>query len=242
MNKVQQTEDYSSFTRIKGNRTINKAQVKKLYDSFNEHPELASAVPIIVNDKMEIIDGQHRKEALKKLGLPISYVQIDGLDLRDVQIVNSATKNWSPTDYARSFAELGNDNYKTYLEFREKYHFTHSILMLMLTGAMQRDGGNTTYSFRHGKFKVGNLEQANKISKQFKDVVAYYKRADSRVFAVAFKRAAINPNYNHKRMLEKIQAYGAKFLKDSPYAEDYMRQLEKIYNYHNGQENRVRLF
>jgi ParB-like chromosome segregation protein Spo0J len=87
MNKIQVSEDYSSFKRIDGNRTINKAQVKKLYDSFNENPGLASAVPIVVNDKMEIIDGQHRFESLKKLNLPIYYYEVEGLKLQEEAIL-----------------------------------------------------------------------------------------------------------------------------------------------------------
>jgi len=241
MNKIQQTEDYSSFKRIEGNRTINKAQVKKLYDSFNEHPDIASAVPITVNDKMEIVDGQHRFAALKQLGLPIWFYQVDGLKLEDVQRINSSTKSWAPSDYARSFAELGNENYKIYLEFKNTYHLTHMVLLMILTSRMNNSGA-TTATFRKGKFVVGDLKLAHRLAKQLDDIKRYYARGDTRVFALAFKRIATNPQYNHGQMIDKFVLFKDKFLKDSPYVEEYMRQLEKIYNHHNAIENRVKLF
>ena len=179
MSKIQQTEDYSSFKRINGNRTINKAQVSKLFASLGGNPELAAAVPIIVNDKMQIIDGQHRFEALKKLGLPIHYAQVNGLGLGDVQIVNSATKIWTPLDYAKSFSELGIKDYDVYLEFRKKYHLSHNILIAYLSLKDKDDmrgGGNTVQTFRAGKFKATNTKLSHILCQQLVDMQQYYKR------------------------------------------------------------------
>lgn len=240
--KIQQTEDYSSFKRISGNRTINKAQVKKLFESFGNNPELAAAAPIIVNEQMQIVDGQHRLEALKKLGLPITYVIVEGLSMRDVQTLNSATKTWTPLDYAKSFSELGMKDYGVYLEFRKKYHLSHNILISYLsTGADDMRGrGNTVQTFRAGKFEVADVKRAHLLCQQLIEMQQYYDRGDARAFALAFKIAASHPKYDHARMIAKTAEH-PEYLKDSPYAEDYMRQLEKIYNYHCG-VNRVKLF
>lgn len=239
--KIQQTENYTLFKRIQGNRTINKAQVKKLFDSLGNHPELATAIPIIVNDNMEVIDGQHRLEALRKLELPVSYLQLGDLQLKDVQIINSATKVWTPVDYARSYSELGNKNYDIYLAFKKKYGLVHNILLSYLANADFIGGGKTTVQgFREGKFQVINEGKAHELCQKLLGIQQFYARGDSRVFALAFKKIATHPEYDHSRMIEKIRAY-SKFFKDSPYAEDYMRQLEKIYNFHSS-TNRVKLF
>ncbi len=246
--KIQQTEDYTLFKRISGNRTINKAQVSKLYDSLGNHPEMASAAPIIVNEQMQIIDGQHRFEALKKLGLPITYIIMEGLSLREVQILNSATKTWTPLDYAKSFSELGYKDYDVYLEFRKKYQLGHNILLAYLSSnkddenalRSRKTGSNTVQTFRDGKFKVANVKVSHVLCQELVDVQQYYKNYDSRVFALAFKVAASHPKYDHQRMISKIAEHPT-MLKDTPYMEDYMRQLEKIFNYHCG-VNRVKLF
>ena len=64
---VQQTKDYDLLKNIDGNRSINQLHVKRLSNSMmNKH--LIS--PIIVNEKYQIIDGQHRFEASKILTYP----------------------------------------------------------------------------------------------------------------------------------------------------------------------------
>lgn len=238
MIKVQQTEDYSLFKRMKGNRVINKKQVQKLYHSFGDNPVIASAVPITVNDKMEIIDGQHRFQALKKLRLPITYIVASKLTLAEVQVMNSATKNWRPIDYARSFKEMGNQNYAIYLDFESKYKLSHHVLLHYLTDMDRR---TTTSSFRKGDFKVGDIRLAHERCKYLVEITKYYGRGDTRVFATAFRKVIEHPEYSHERMMEKVKSHGADILKDSPFMEDYMRQLEKIYNFHCG-VNRVKLF
>lgn len=242
MSKILITEDYNLFKRMKGNRTVNKGQVKKLYDSIAENPSVISATPIIVNEANEIIDGQHRYEALKKLGLPIYYTVVEGLGLGDIQIINSSTKTWSPVDYAKSFAEMGNDNYGTYLEFKRKYHLNHSVLLVYLTGLTRNVQRNTVVSFRKGKFVVGDKELAHKLCQYLMEVGQYYKKYATRSFALAFQKIAIHPEYDQDRMIGKLKQYN-EMLKDSAYPEEYMRQLEKVYNHHCwGDVGRIKLF
>lgn len=238
---ILQTDNYNIFKRIAGNRVINREHVNKLKISMAEDPNIAIATPIIVNDKMEVLDGQHRLEALKKLQLPVSYFQVTNMGLEQVQKINSATKVWNPVDYARSYAELGNDNYKTYLEFKGKYHLTHTILLVYLSGTDRNATLNTTPSFKKGKFKVGDIKLAHRLCQQLIQITPYFKEAQTRSFALAFWKAATSPKYNHERMLSKLREHPA-MLKPAVHAEEYMRQLEKIYNHHMGAANRVRLY
>jgi hypothetical protein len=235
------TENYSLFKRINGNRQISKTHVKKLQDSIADDPSLAIATPILVNDKMQVLDGQHRLEAMKKLKLPISYFVVKGLTLPHVQAINSATKTWSPVDYARSYSELGNKHYDIYLDFKRQYSLTHSILLVYLTGTGRHSAGNTTPAFKKGKFISGDVKKAHLLCSQLLEVGKYYPKFENRSFALAFQKVATSPKYDHKRMISKLSAYGKK-ITDSPYMEDYIRQLEKIYNNHMAIENRVRLF
>lgn len=240
MQNIQITEDYNLFRRIPGNRTINKNHVERLKSSLGENPELTQSTPILVNDKMQIIDGQHRFEALRKLGLPIAYMVVNGLTLREVQIVNSSTKNWNPVDFAKSYRELGNENYSKYLEFKSKYKVSHAILLLYLSNKHSGGGMATSSSFNLGKFVIADEAQAHKLCQRLTDIAQYYHRGTTRVFAIAFRKIALHPDYDHERMIEKVKAHNRLF-KDSPTAEDYMRQLEKIYNFHCG-VNRTKLF
>jgi|WetSurMetagenome_2_1015567.scaffolds.fasta_scaffold303304_1 hypothetical protein len=239
--KILTTLDYDQFQRIEGNRPINNTQVRKLYESIAEDPSIAMATPIIVNDKMEVLDGQHRLAAMKKLNLPVSYFEVESMGLEQVQRINSSTKSWTPVDYARSFMELGNENYKIYLQYKKKYHFSHQILLEYLSGISQNAKANTTPAFKRGKFKVGDLNVATRLCDQLLDMASVYPRATTRSFALAFKRAATSPKYKHNQMMEKMNLH-ADLLRDAVLIEDCMRRLEKIYNFHMGINNRTRLF
>jgi hypothetical protein len=233
---IEITEDYTLFDRIEGNRLINKGQVKRLFSSFNRNPVLVDAVPIIVNDKYQIVDGQHRLEAIKLLKKPVPYIMVPDLTLEDVQILNSATKAWSPIDFAKSFAELGNQDYITYLNFREEYRITHEVLVTYL--------GQESYSaasFKAGKFKTGDLEKAHLLCRQLTDLKEFIRRGSEKKFAIGFKQIATHPDYDHARMIAKLRIK-RNTIKDAVTQEDYMRQLERAYNYKVSEGERVKFF
>ena len=56
---IQRTNKYDLFKRIESNREVNPAHLKKIEKSISEKNFL-HLYPIIVNERMEIIDGQHR--------------------------------------------------------------------------------------------------------------------------------------------------------------------------------------
>ena len=98
--KIQKTQDYTLFRRIKGNRNVSQPHVKRLLEAIKNDPKTITYNPIVVNSKMEVIDGQHRLEAIKKVDLPVYYIIVDDLRLETVQKLNSGSKMWSPMDYA----------------------------------------------------------------------------------------------------------------------------------------------
>ena len=62
------TTDYDAFKRVLGNRKVLEDRVSKILASFDKIGYIP--VPIIVNEKFEVIDGQGRLEACKRRGLP----------------------------------------------------------------------------------------------------------------------------------------------------------------------------
>ena len=63
--QIHSTNDLSVFKILEGNRNINLANVERLVKSIEENGFLQ--MPIIVNENYEVIDGQHRLMAAKKL-------------------------------------------------------------------------------------------------------------------------------------------------------------------------------
>lgn len=240
MKTIQITKDYNLFKTILGNRAIYDAHRYKLREALKKDPETAEYNPIIVNENMEIIDGQHRFEALKELRLPIYYIQVPGIGLEKVQELNSIAKNWTNEDYAKSYVELGNNNYAIYLEFRHRYRFGFAITASFLQNKEYR-GGWLSENFKNGKFKVNDIQLAHRLFSQLNDIGKYTDMYTLSRFAHAFRNVALNPIYDHERMLHKISFQASSMLKFQN-ATDHIRQLESIYNWKVSESERVRFY
>lgn len=113
------TRNYSLFKTLEGNREVLSIRKKKIKSSIDTIGYIPS--PIIVNEKMEIIDGQGRFEALKELAKPIYYIVVPGLTLEHCIAMNISNTNWTLNDYIKSYAAQGNVNYINLLGLIEKY-------------------------------------------------------------------------------------------------------------------------
>lgn len=225
--EIRSTGDYNAFRTVKGNRKVRPSHVKKLKLAIEKDPESTQYNPILINERWEVIDGQHRLEAMKQLELPIYYVKVKGLTLDNVQQLNSISKQWQPVDYAQAFALLGNDNYAKYLEVKESdYSLNHDSLLRYLS----LDNPITSVSFTEGKLRVDNFPRSWELLTQLYDIGAYYPRFQLRSFALAFLKFATEDHYDHSRMLSQMEKYAAKYLNDYAREQDYFKALNKVYN------------
>lgn len=227
--KISRTSKYDAFKTIKGNRTVRPAHVKKLKLAIQSDPESIKYNPILVNEHLEVIDGQHRLEAIKQLELDVYYVKVDGLKLDDVQILNSVSRNWQPMDYAKAFSTLGNKNYGYYLDVKQgSFSLNHDSLMRYLS----LDNPITSQSFNEGKLKVDNYPRSLELLGWLFDIGQYYERYKIRSFALAFLKLATSKGYDQDRMYEQMKNHSRRFLEDYSKEQDYFIALNKIYNYH----------
>lgn len=114
------TTDYDSFKRVLGNRKVLEDRVSKILASFDKIGYIP--VPIIVNEKYEVIDGQGRLEACKRRGLPVNFIIRPGLKIEDCIVMNINATPWNLMDYIECYAETGNENYAWMVKlFKEMY-------------------------------------------------------------------------------------------------------------------------
>lgn len=237
--EIQKTNTYSEFKLIKGNRSLNDAHLKNLIRSISRNNMLPSN-PIIVNEKMEVIDGQHRLDAGRNLGLPVYYVIRQGAKLGDVQILNTATRKWQVSDYLESYCELGNKSYEILADFIARYEFPISASVLMFQqGRYER----MMSKFREGDFKAENAEGAEELAQR----IIVVRDAEliegtvwrTRAFILACKKLfSIMPV---DQVIHKLKVSGT-ILKHRRSSEDYLRDFEAAVNFKVQEENRVRLF
>lgn len=97
VNKVYRTNDLSTFKTLPGNRVPNLQHINRLIYSINKYGMKCN--PILVNERLEVIDGQHRLEAAKSANTFVYYIIVNGYNLTEVHTLNLNQKNWAKSDY-----------------------------------------------------------------------------------------------------------------------------------------------
>ena len=93
---VMKSSNYDMFKTMEGNREINSTNLNQIILSMKEKQLV---IPIIVNEKFEIIDGQHRFSACKYLNLPVYFLISNGYDIEDVIRANvNGGRKWFDGD------------------------------------------------------------------------------------------------------------------------------------------------
>ena len=94
------TKNWSAMTFLKDNRDIDDGDVKRLAESIKNEGQLQ---PIVLNEKWEIIEGQHRVHACQLLDIPILYVISVGATIKQTIVMNNNQKSWRNKDYLKCF-------------------------------------------------------------------------------------------------------------------------------------------
>lgn len=145
---IQKTKNYDMFIFRKDNRAkVDKEHVKRLISSI-ESRNMLELRPIVVNERMEIIDGQHRLLAAKNLGVEIYYRIEKNLEADDIIKMNIA-KSWFQGDYLNFYVYHGYEEYKKLDDFMKKHNLTLKVALNIALG--QSKQGYT--DFKDGKFK-----------------------------------------------------------------------------------------
>lgn len=238
-NVVQQTSNYDQFRFIENNREQNRGHIEALKVAFEEMGNLTQVQPILVNERFQIIDGQHRFTAAQELGQPIHFTVVSGLGVAEARNMNILHRQWTVEDFARSYALGGDPNYQKYLRLKEEYGFNHSILLTYIYNT-KLDG--QFKKFRSGEFVLEDENGARERLDKLTEAGQYTNLVKDKPFAKAFLNVTNIPGYDHRRMLKKLRLNGELMLKRMGSIADNQRQLEEVYNYGMREGNRIRLY
>ena len=144
MSEIIRTTDYYKFRQMVGNRSISK-RAENIKESIKRIGWVSN--PIIVNQNMEIVDGQARFQALRELGMPIEYRMIPNLDIDDCRTLNKFNTDWKAIDFLDSFAAVGNHNYMRLKNLMETFGEHQLRLVLRAAGR----------SYDKEEFQEGNM-------------------------------------------------------------------------------------
>ena len=232
MEKVYETIDYNMFKNLDGNRIIRDSHVRSLVDAIRKND---MKLPLIVNKKMEILDGQHTLEARKILKKVVQYIIRERLGIKDVRKVNASQHKWLNQDYLMSYYRLGNKEYAMLEYFVREYKLGIMFSVGLLTGK-PRDPDRR--EFMDGKFKVTTFNRADEYAKRIHKVSEYLPFWKHDKFMRALVQCFEHPKFSWKLFLDKLENKSIKLQKQAS-RNDYMLALERFYNHGTNTRNRI---
>lgn len=244
-NQVQTTTDYSKFKTLIGNRKPNELHIKRLTNSFKERYLFS---PILVNEKMQIIDGQHRFYSAKELKLPINYLVVEGYGLEEVQILNTNSSNWKKEDYLKAYCDLGVEPYLQMRQFMLDFpDFGVAIAEMILTDNTNGENRSKVIDkveirmmgFQNGELTIPNLSKSYETAEKVLMFKPYYDGYNRATFVRTLITLFKNENYTHAEMISKL-ANNPSSLTHCANVTQYKFLLEDIYNFRRREKVNLR--
>lgn len=224
------TCEYDKFQKLLGNRDLSRDRLSAIKESILRIGYQPS--PIIVNEKLEVIDGQGRLAACESLNLPILYITKPGLNIDDCISMNIKMKNWVDADYINCYAARGYEPYKAMKEMLAEFPLLNWQQIYSI-------GANTYGSLVREAMRNGKL--------QFESFAyTQYERARwLSAIKPILKDSGLNTNraietlirldkyklINQSRMLEAIEKYAHNPEFSSKRTKDTIYALNEIYNF-----------
>jgi hypothetical protein len=237
MEQVQSTKDYNIFNLLPGNRPVDRYHIKKLKSSIEKNNHL-NLHPIIVNQNFEVIDGQHRLEAAKQLGVDVFYIKSDVINDEHLIECNVNQKSFEVENYIDYFAVK--DKKDEYIKLKKMMASSGLKPKALLTLILGVVSSNLLEFLKTGKFKFPSKENPDIIMQFYYDFCAYIK--DKRI-----KPFSMFTNHNFTRALRwmhKTNGFEQEIffkkldlrwfdLKPQRTSEEWYQLLLSIYNFKN---------
>ncbi len=251
VNQVKETNDYSMFSTLEGNRHVNKLHVNRLKESFKTAYLFS---PILVNQKNQIIDGQHRFEAAKALELPINYIVCDNYGLKEVQILNTNMKNWKKEDYLKAYCDLKYPEYLKFRNFMRRYNdFGFAACEAILTGMLSvkqrtdskgeftsnNSGKYTIKYFEQGDLAIPNYDYSVECAEKIMMIKHHYDGYNKPTFVRAMLGIFRIEHYNHAKFIERLNA-NPNTMQHCVNITQYKLLIEEIYNFRSREKVSLR--
>ena len=224
---IMVTENYDMFKKIGGNRKINKANYAKIVKSMKEEQLI---IPIVVNERYEIIDGQHRCTACKDLGKPVYFYMVRGYGLDQVKRANIASSNWKKENYLDMFVAEGNEIYKEFEEIKERYDLNISNLLKIFAIVQEKQSARVGYEFENGTFTLDGKMEVLRFLTALEDF-NFFKFYKSNNFLIAFTRLYFKSEYDHDKMKTKLITHRNSLEKRSTSDEYLVLLCNRIYSF-----------
>jgi hypothetical protein len=233
---MKSTKDYSIFKDFSSNREVDPKHVNKLVRAIQKR-NLLNVNPIVVDNNMRVIDGQHRLAAAQILSVEIFYI-MENINRKDISMLNSNQKNWTAMDYV-NFYTIENVNSFVQLSCLINHYPEMAISALLMLSSSE--GRRSIVELKDGNLDVLNIQHARECSDICRDLNNRFQCCfvfDSR-FPLALSKALNTENFKIDLLIEKIEASPRDFVRCHT-KKQYLEMIEEIYN-RSLSKNKIRL-
>lgn len=238
MSEITKTKKYEIFKKHENNREINQASLKTLISSIKTNNMLMFR-PILVDTKMRILDGQHRLEAAKALGLEVYYQIKYDASHEDIVLINNQ-RRWEMSDYINYYSSLGNEHY---IKVKSLCDELQMNLRDVLSCLNKSSGGRLSSDIKSGAFQYITEEEEVEVKKLIltrdsilnemrRFVLSYPKCVDSFRMKSALVAMLKNPQCDPTVLAAKVRIKSDS-IKPCVSVFSYYTMLREIYNWKN---------
>jgi hypothetical protein len=235
--KIMKTRDYSIFKFVNFNRDKHQGHINNI-KSILQRENLLHLHPILVNNDMEVVDGQHRLEAAKELGLEIFYIKSE-LSYDHILNSNLYQRKLGLKDVLNFYAKKDkNKNYVEIMNFLKLLNISAKGLFGLIIGL---DHKKTNEMIRDGLFELPeNKTDLNMLIDYFSRFLNYCKEKRITPIAMfgssnctrALRELFLYPEFDFELFLKKLDMKWFE-LKPQVKKSGWFRLFVKIYNHLN---------
>lgn len=226
--ELKQTTDYTIF-KVGQNRQVKEKDVKRKLISIQED---GIQLPIVVNRRMEIVDGQHRFEALVRLDQPVPYlISNNWKNEYHTAVINNTQRTWSTENWAE-FRAKENPVIAQALLLAENYKdITDGRMTISTALEMMSIGGTSIITdLKNNKYAYDN-DRGNEIF-QILSIIAEYpnnmRNPYNQKMVRAMKMMLDNYNYINKKAIARMASDN--FITNYSNERDMYNYIKNIYN------------
>jgi len=228
--EIKQTTNYGLFTYHENQQPMKPSLVRKVVDSMRSTGFWPSK-PIGVYrsaGKLVIIDGHHRFEAAKTLGLPILFVEEPKSHEHLIGEANYIGTRWTNESFAKLYASRGNPDYQDLLFYVER-GIPLKQASSLLSGESAHSG-NSGQFVRRGTFKIKTDKYINEILCIIDAVKEIAPEIAKRAYIDALSLLMFLPEFDSDILIKRIQAHPTGIVRCADRSQA-LESLEEVYNF-----------
>ena len=228
---LETSKNYNIFGYHPSQQPLSTSHVSRLADSIKKNGFLPSK-PVQVfskNGKYTIIDGHHRFEAAKILGIEFFFVEepVGNADLIGQE--NSLVRKWSNMSFVNFYKDKGLKDY-TELSYYLRFGFPLQCAASLLNGESAHSG-NAGRLIRTGKFRIKTTNSIDYIMEVITEAGQFAPELRKQVYIEAISMLLFVPEFDRSSLIKKIMGLPRAIIKAAD-RKQALESLEEAYNHH----------